>query len=83
MGRAAASPACTPNRAAPLARRRIGGSDFAPPSVACARGAAPYDVVGENLLVVLLAVFNLCGDAAMSILIKRKLNNTMCSSAWA
>ncbi|CAH0365291.1 unnamed protein product [Pelagomonas calceolata] len=44
---------------------------------ACARGAAPYDVVGENLLVVLLAVFNLCGDAAMSILIKRKLNNTM------
>ena len=25
----------------------------------------------------LLAVFNLCGDAAMSILIKRKLNNTM------
>ena len=44
---------------------------------ACARGAAPYDILGENLLVVLLAVFNLCGDAAMSILIKRKLNNTM------
>ena len=44
---------------------------------ACASGRAPYDIVGENLLVVLLAVFNLCGDAAMSILIKRKLNNTM------
>ena len=54
----------------PLALATLAGA-------ACARGAAPYDVVGENLLVVLLAVFNLCGDAAMSILIKRKLNNTM------
>ena len=45
---------------------------------ACASRRAPYDIVGEELmLVVLLAVFNLCGDAAMSILIKRKLNNTM------
>ena len=54
----------------PLALATLAGA-------ACARGAAPYDIVGENLLVVLLAVFNLCGDAAMSILIKRKLNNTM------
>ena len=32
---------------------------------------------GRELIIVLLAVFNLCGDAAMSILIKRKLSNTM------
>ena len=54
----------------PLALATLAGA-------ACASGRAPYDIVGENLLVVLLAVFNLCGDAAMSILIKRKLNNTM------